>query len=133
MLAPQEVSRCCTRGESEEFVACASDEAQKSTLALKPRADITRIPEQGYQWSLKKYLCSQNIFFKKEEILVWLKKSFWSLFLKAEGSSVHASVTCDMGMTSHTEISKRAIKVKSFTSSWFSSHLTFVLHWLSYQ
>ena len=41
--AHQEVSRCPTRSESEE-----------STLALKPRANITRSPKQGFQCSHKK-------------------------------------------------------------------------------
>ena len=41
------VSRCCTRGESEEFIVHrrASTQARESTLALKPRADITRSPK----------------------------------------------------------------------------------------
>ena len=43
------VSRCHTRGESEDYI---SEEACKkgSILALKPRADITRSRKQGYQW-----------------------------------------------------------------------------------
>ena len=41
---------------------CASE---KSTLALKPRADITRSPKQGYQWPHEKDLCPSNIFLKK--------------------------------------------------------------------
>ena len=41
------VSRCCTRGESEESVVCrqGSTQARESTLALKPRADVTRSPK----------------------------------------------------------------------------------------
>ena len=40
------VSRCRTRGESEDHT---SEKARKgSTLALKPRADVTRSPKQGY-------------------------------------------------------------------------------------
>ena len=32
-----------------------------STLALKPRADITRSPKQGYQWPHKNDLSSKNL------------------------------------------------------------------------
>ena len=41
----QEVSRCCTRGESDESNACSI--SQGSTLALKPRAYITSRPKKG--------------------------------------------------------------------------------------
>ena len=34
-----------------------------SSLALKPRADVTRSPKQGYQWPHKKELCPQKFFF----------------------------------------------------------------------
>ena len=40
--------------------------AEGSTLALKPRADVTRSPKQRYQWSLEKDLRPQNIFKKKK-------------------------------------------------------------------
>ena len=32
-----------------------------STLALKPKADVTRSPKQGYQWPHEKDLCSSKI------------------------------------------------------------------------
>ena len=38
-----------------------------SMLALKPRADITRSPKQGYQWLHEKNLCPQKKFKKKEK------------------------------------------------------------------
>ena len=43
----QDVSRCCTRGESEESIVCRqqSRQAKESTLALKPRVDVTRSPK----------------------------------------------------------------------------------------
>ena len=41
-----------------------SSQARESTLALKPRADVTRNPKQGYQWPHKKDLCPSNIFKK---------------------------------------------------------------------
>ena len=44
------VSRCCTRGESKDHTGKKVSK-KGSTLALKPRADITRSPKQGYQWS----------------------------------------------------------------------------------
>ena len=43
----------------------ARKHASKSTLALKPRADITRSLKQGYQWPHKKDMCPPNFFFKK--------------------------------------------------------------------
>ena len=36
-----------------------------STLALKPRADVTRSPKQGYQWPHEKDLCPPKNFKKK--------------------------------------------------------------------
>ena len=41
-------------------------QARESTLALKPRADITRSPKQGYQWPHKKDMCPTKI--KKKRI-----------------------------------------------------------------
>ena len=38
----------------------------KCSLALKPRADITRIPKHGYQWPHEKDLCSPKFFLKNE-------------------------------------------------------------------
>ena len=40
---------------------CAS---QKSNLALKPSADVTRSPKQGNQWPHKKYSCPTKILKK---------------------------------------------------------------------
>ena len=37
--------------------AQARKHASESTLALKPRADVTRSPKQGYQWPHKKDMC----------------------------------------------------------------------------
>ena len=45
------------------------DSMQKwSTLGLKPRADITRSPKQGYQWSHEKDLCHPKFLKKKNKI-----------------------------------------------------------------
>ena len=54
------VSRCHTRGESEDHT---SKKAHKkgSTLTLKPRADVTRSPKQGYQWPNEKGLFPPKI------------------------------------------------------------------------
>ena len=61
------VGRCRTRGESEESVVRrqGSTQARESTLALKPKADVTRSPKQGYQWPHEKDLCPPKIFLKK--------------------------------------------------------------------
>ena len=47
------VSRCHTRGEFEDHT---SEKACKkgSTLAFKPRTDVTKSPKQGYQWPHEK-------------------------------------------------------------------------------
>ena len=42
------VGRCCTRGESEDHT-CKKACKKGSTLVLKPRENITRIPKKGYQ------------------------------------------------------------------------------------
>ena len=44
--------------------------SEGSTLALKPREDITRNPKQGYQWPHEKDLCPPKTFPKKKD-LVW--------------------------------------------------------------
>ena len=56
-----------TRIKSEVSVACrsCSTQARGSTLALKPRADVTWSPEQGYQWPHKKGLMMSSNFSKK--------------------------------------------------------------------
>ena len=65
----QEVSRCCTRGESQGMcnVTCMpllSSNKAEPTLALKPRGDITRSPKKGYQWPHKKDSCPPKILKK---------------------------------------------------------------------
>ena len=55
------VSRCHTGDESEDLTSEKACEG--STLTLKPRADITRSPKQGYQWPHKKNLCPPNFIF----------------------------------------------------------------------
>ena len=47
--------------------AQARKNASESTLALKPRADVTRSPKQGYQWPNKKDMCPPKNFKKKKE------------------------------------------------------------------
>ena len=56
------VSRCRTRGESEDH--WSKKTRKGSTLALKPRADVTRSPKQGYQWHHEKNICPPKIFLK---------------------------------------------------------------------
>ena len=70
------VGRCHTRGESEESVVCRreSTQARESTLALKPRAHITRSPKQGFQWPHKKDLCSTKILKKNSTFpIIWMR------------------------------------------------------------
>ena len=61
----QEVSRCCTRDESQGMYIMYT---YTKALALKPRKDITKSPKQGYQWPHKKDLSCPN--FKKNKIVV---------------------------------------------------------------
>ena len=44
------------------FVQVRKHARDGSTLALKPRAQVTRNPKQGYQWAHKKDLCPLKIF-----------------------------------------------------------------------
>ena len=62
----QEVSRCRTSGKiwGIQCAEVTKHAMRESTLALKPRADVTRSPKQGYQWSHKKDLCSPIFFWK---------------------------------------------------------------------
>ena len=55
----QEISRCCTRVESEESIACRQQNTQvrESTLPLKPRVDIGRSSKQDCQWPHRKDGC----------------------------------------------------------------------------
>ena len=63
-----EVSRCHTRGESEEFIACRWESTQvrdppsfetqgrchqksKTGVSVKPRADVTKKSKTGYLWN----------------------------------------------------------------------------------
>ena len=43
--------------------------SEKSTLALKPRADVTRSPKQGISSPTKRIYVLQIFFFKKSHIL----------------------------------------------------------------
>ena len=54
------VDRCHTRGESEDHTSKKA--CKESTLALKPSADITRSPKQGYQWPYERHLCPPKFF-----------------------------------------------------------------------
>ena len=47
----------------------ARKHASESTLALKPRADVTRSPKQGYQWPHKKDMCPPKILKKNLSFL----------------------------------------------------------------
>ena len=46
-----------------------------STLALKPRADITRSPKQGYQLTHEKDKCPPKFFFEKEKLAQRFRQS----------------------------------------------------------
>ena len=53
------VSRCHTRGESEDHTG--EKVCKRSTLALKPRADITKSPKRGNQWPHEKVYCPPKL------------------------------------------------------------------------
>ena len=50
--------------------------SKESTLALKPRADVTRNPKQGYQWPHKKDSCPPKNLIKKQQKLLRKCTSF---------------------------------------------------------
>ena len=52
--------------------------SEKSTLALKPRTDVTRSPKQGYQWPHEKDLCPQK---KKGKETRWKQTKGEKLFI----------------------------------------------------
>ena len=57
------IDRCPTRSESEESIMVRpwSMQVKGTTLALKPRADISRSLKQGYRWSHKNDWCPPEI------------------------------------------------------------------------
>ena len=56
--------------------------SEESTLALKPRGDVTRSPKQGYQWPHKKESCPLKYL------------SHWKLF-------IHSKSTCLLHLNLH--------------------------------
>ena len=53
-----------------EHISCMPPQSlnrAEPTLALKPRADITRSPKQGYQWP-QKWTCVQQKILKTQTI-----------------------------------------------------------------
>ena len=64
---------------------CAGDEARRSTLALKPREDVTRSPKQGISGPTKRTDVLQIFFFFKKTLFIfthcWKFKRF-GLFRK---------------------------------------------------
>ena len=63
-LKAHSVSRCCTRGESQDHTGKKA--CEESTLALKPRADSTRSPKERYQWPHEEDLCPPKFFKNKK-------------------------------------------------------------------
>ena len=85
------VSRCRTRGESEDHT---SEKARKgSTLALKPRADVTRSPKQGISGPTKRTYVLKKFLKKKKK-----KKSSRKLIKEDEDLRqrpwVEATISC---------------------------------------
>ena len=62
---------------------CAS---KKSTLALKPTADVTTSPKQGYQWPHEKDMCSPKI--KKRKRSKWPKFILIPVFVATEKAEI---------------------------------------------
>ena len=62
----QGFSRCRTRGQSQGtyHVHLCQVRIRLPTLALKPGGDVTRSPNEGFQWPHKKNLCPPIIFKK---------------------------------------------------------------------
>ena len=70
----EEVSRCHTRGDSEESAACGrwSMQVREPTLALIPRVDVTRSSKREYQWPHKKHWYPPIVFSKNIAVLLKL-------------------------------------------------------------
>ena len=49
--------------------------SKRSTLALKPRAGITRNPKKGYQWPHEKDLCPHCYFLSRKSVVVPMPRS----------------------------------------------------------
>ena len=54
-------------------------QARESTATLKPRADVSKSPDQGYQWPYKKNLRLPKIF-KKRKTISFLKSITTGIF-----------------------------------------------------
>ena len=61
---PYTVSRCCTRGESEDHTS--ERKHTRSTLALKTRTDITRVQNRCISGPTKRTDVLQKLFLKQE-------------------------------------------------------------------
>ena len=80
----QEVGRYHTRGAETSTVHCVQvrkHTGKGSTLALKPRADITRSQKQGYQWPHKKNSCHSKKFKKKKNLTFSCCRAFFKASL----------------------------------------------------
>ena len=120
------VSRCLTRGESEDHTSKKACKKQ-STLALKPRADVTRSPKQGYQWPHKKDLCPSEIFKKNKAAKVLatclsngqdqdlLKMLFWNYL-------------CVTSISLYQLVLLNALQLAAGATSLFSQGVTAVVH-----
>ena len=78
------VSRCCTRGESEDHTSGKA--CKDPSWLLRPRTDVTRSTKQGYQWPHEKDLCPQKFLLKKPSIDAPPLKNW---HIKAKMPSIH--------------------------------------------
>ena len=72
-----------------------SRQVRESTLALKPRADVTRSPKQEYQWLHKKDLCPTKILKKKS---VMEHSKVHAQVSRQFRNSLEAAVFCFLGL-----------------------------------
>ena len=76
LYTPAEVSH--TRWISGNIYPQSLNKAE-TTLALKPRGDVTRSPKQGYQWP-QKWACVQQNLKKKKKFLIGVLQ--WQIYYK---------------------------------------------------
>ena len=85
-----------------------------STLALKPRVDVTRSPKQGYQWPHERDLCPPKILFRQKNVcmICVISPLVFMVFLNA--------VWCD-GLVALINLTSQLIDVLSTFFNYISS------------
>ena len=102
-----------------------------STLALKPRGDVTKSLKRGYQWHHKKDLCFPKFFFWKKgmfSLSIW--KEYFRLSVIVE---VFLSIFSTFSSSGNVLPSHGGyINTTMRHSTWFISNCNYVKHLITY-